>query len=70
MKEFLFNNLSKMHEMGEETRLEYLKNYFKNEVKMFHKLRVEENHLQTRKGMTFEMMINELVEPENINIKF
>jgi hypothetical protein len=37
---------------------------------MFHKLKVEEKHLQTRKGMTIEMMLNELVEPENISIKF
>jgi hypothetical protein len=69
MREFLFNNLDTMKNMDYETRLEYLKNYFKNEVKMFHKLKVEEAHLETRKGMTWDMMINELVDPNSISIK-
>ena len=69
IKEFLFNNLNVMKEMDETTRLQYLKDYFNNEVKMFHKLKVEEAHLETRKGMTWEDMINEVVDPTSISIK-
>ena len=69
MKLFLFKNLNVMSEMSETARLNYLKNYFKTSVVMFHKLKVEEDDLQVRRGMTYDDMINEVVDPKSVNIQ-
>ena len=71
MTNYLLSKRDTLFEMDKESQLNFLKDYFQNECKMFHKLIYHEKHLQTRKpyGMEMSDLVNEVVNPYSINWK-
>lgn len=66
MVDYLLDKIDDLIKMGKEFQIDFLKFYFKSEVKCFHKLIYHESHLQTRSGMEWSTLCKELTNTEAV----